>query len=89
MNLFGVLLVVFIILKLIGVIAWSWLWVLSPLWIGSIVSIPLYVYFAWQSQKMRAEHEQWKREREQERENLIAVWDARRSLKEMEKGEAE
>lgn len=34
MSLAGVLLVVFIILKLVGVIAWSWLWVLSPLWIG-------------------------------------------------------
>jgi len=28
-----VLLVVFVVLKLIGVIKWSWLWVLSPLWI--------------------------------------------------------
>jgi uncharacterized protein (DUF983 family) len=28
-----VVLVVFIILKLVGVIAWSWWWVLSPLWI--------------------------------------------------------
>lgn len=24
----------FIALKLMGVIAWSWIWVLSPLWIG-------------------------------------------------------
>lgn len=29
-----VLLVVFIILKLTGVINWSWWWVLSPLWIS-------------------------------------------------------
>lgn len=29
----GVLLVVFVVLKLVGVITWSWLWVLSPLWI--------------------------------------------------------
>ncbi|MCA1806395.1 MAG: hypothetical protein LC687_00780 [Actinobacteria bacterium] len=28
-----ILLVVFIVLKLTGVIEWSWLWVLSPLWI--------------------------------------------------------
>ena len=27
------LLIVFIVLKLIGVIAWSWLWVLAPFWI--------------------------------------------------------
>ena len=34
MGLAGVLLVVFIVLKLVGVITWSWLWVLSPLWIS-------------------------------------------------------
>lgn len=30
----GVLTIVFVILKVLGVIAWSWWWVLSPLWIG-------------------------------------------------------
>lgn len=30
-----VVLVVFIILKLVGVIAWSWWWVLSPIWISA------------------------------------------------------
>ncbi|WP_202844765.1 hypothetical protein [Luteimonas saliphila] len=30
----GLLTIVFITLKLTGVISWSWLWVLSPLWIG-------------------------------------------------------
>jgi len=29
----GLLAIVFITLKLIGKITWSWLWVLSPLWI--------------------------------------------------------
>ena len=29
----GLLTVAFIVLKLTKVIAWSWLWVLSPLWI--------------------------------------------------------
>ena len=29
-----VLLIVFIVLKLVGVINWSWWWVLSPLWIS-------------------------------------------------------
>lgn len=33
LGLSGTLLVVFIVLKLCGVIEWSWLWVLSPLWI--------------------------------------------------------
>lgn len=29
----GLLTIAFILLKLCGVIAWSWLWVLAPLWI--------------------------------------------------------
>lgn len=33
MSLGGVLFVVFLVLKLIGVIAWSWWWVTAPLWI--------------------------------------------------------
>ena len=28
----GTLAVIFIILKLVGVIHWSWLWVLAPIW---------------------------------------------------------
>lgn len=32
-GLTGVLAVVFIVLKLIGVIDWSWWWVLAPIWI--------------------------------------------------------
>ena len=31
------LLVLFIGLKLAGILAWSWFWVLSPLWIGLAV----------------------------------------------------
>lgn len=30
---------VFIILKLCGVIRWSWVWVLCPFWVGVIVVI--------------------------------------------------
>jgi len=30
----GLLTVLFIALKLCGVISWSWLWVLSPIWIS-------------------------------------------------------
>ena len=30
----GLLAILFIGLKLTGVITWSWLWILSPLWIG-------------------------------------------------------
>lgn len=31
----GLLTIIFIVLKLVGVIAWSWWWVLSPLWISA------------------------------------------------------
>ena len=30
----GLLTIVFITLKLLGVITWSWVWVLAPLWIS-------------------------------------------------------
>ena len=33
----GVLTVLFIALKLTGFIHWSWIWVLSPLWISAIL----------------------------------------------------
>ena len=33
----GLLTLLFIGLKLAGVIDWPWLWVLSPLWIGAIL----------------------------------------------------
>jgi len=35
----GLLTVLFIGLKLTGVIAWSWLWVLSPLWISFVLAL--------------------------------------------------
>lgn len=40
-NIFTVVGVVFIILKLTGVIDWSWWWVLSPFWILVALSIIL------------------------------------------------
>ena len=35
----GLLTVVFIALKLCKIITWSWLWILSPLWITGIIFI--------------------------------------------------
>lgn len=34
----GLLTIVFIVLKLCKVITWSWLWVLSPIWISLILT---------------------------------------------------
>lgn len=39
----GLLTIVFIILKLIGYISWSWVWVLSPLWISWLIAILLII----------------------------------------------
>lgn len=35
--------IVFIILKLCGIITWSWWWVLSPLWISAILWVILVI----------------------------------------------
>lgn len=35
----GLLTILFIGLKLTGYITWSWLWVLSPLWISALVAL--------------------------------------------------
>lgn len=37
----GLLTIVFIVLKLLGIITWSWVWVLSPIWIDAILVIVL------------------------------------------------
>ena len=38
-SLCTVLLVIFIVLKLCGLITWSWIWVLSPLWIQWLIFV--------------------------------------------------
>jgi hypothetical protein len=56
----GLLTIVFITLKLCGVINWSWVWVLSPLWIGfavvaavlgvmaiGFIFVGIAIFFAW------------------------------------------
>ena len=39
----SLLTVAFIVLKLTGVISWSWLWVLSPLWISALIVIAVFL----------------------------------------------
>ena len=41
----GALQIVFIVLKLLGKINWSWLWVLSPTWISLILAIVIVAIF--------------------------------------------
>ena len=39
----GMLTILFIALKLLGVIDWAWLWVLAPLWIPAAVLLALII----------------------------------------------
>lgn len=41
---FGLLAIVFIALKLTGYIAWSWWWVLSPLWLPLTVVLGIFAF---------------------------------------------
>ena len=43
LTLADLFLVAFVTLKLIGVISWSWWWVLSPIWISMIIALVVYV----------------------------------------------
>ena len=45
----GMLTILFIGLKLGGVITWSWWWVLAPVWIGAIVGVIAWVILVWLS----------------------------------------
>ena len=39
----GLLTIVFITLKLLGKITWSWAWVLSPMWIPIIICVAIII----------------------------------------------
>jgi hypothetical protein len=44
----GMLTLIFIVLKLCKIVAWSWMWVLSPLWIGAIIGaicLGIFIFF--------------------------------------------
>lgn len=43
----GLLTIVFIVLKLYKVISWSWIWVLAPLWIPSIIVVIVLLILAY------------------------------------------
>lgn len=38
-----ILTLIFVVLKLCGVIDWAWVWVLAPLWIGAALMIILII----------------------------------------------
>lgn len=39
----GLLLVAFVVLKLTGVISWSWWWVLSPIWMPMVLALVIFI----------------------------------------------
>ena len=42
LGIVSVLTIVFIVLKLLGVIKWSWIWVLSPIWISAVIMVAVF-----------------------------------------------
>lgn len=44
-SFFGVLTIIFVVLKLVGVVNWSWLWVLAPLWLPTILGFAGWLIF--------------------------------------------
>lgn len=41
-----ILTITFVVLKLIGIISWSWWWIFSPLWISIIIGlIVLFIFW--------------------------------------------
>lgn len=43
----GLLTIVFIVLKLVGIIQWSWVWVLAPIWITAIIVVVILMFVVW------------------------------------------
>ena len=56
----GILTMVLVILKLLSVITWQWLWVLSPLWIyysgAALLFICIYAYVVYDEKR---QHKEW------------------------------
>ena len=41
-----ILTIIFVVLKLIGIISWSWWWIFSPLWVSVIIGlIVLFIFW--------------------------------------------
>ena len=42
LGIVSILTIVFIVLKLSGVIKWHWIWVLSPIWISAVTAVAVF-----------------------------------------------
>lgn len=47
--------VIFTVLKLTGVIAWSWWWITAPIWIPFLIAVILVIAFFWLYSKVNDE----------------------------------
>ena len=61
LGLCSILTIVFVVLKLVGVINWSWLWVLCPLWIELILSIIILIIIEVIDSNFRNKHNKSRR----------------------------
>ncbi len=42
MGIVSFLTILFVVMKVTGVISWSWLWVFSPIWISAVFAVLLF-----------------------------------------------
>lgn len=49
MSLLSILGVVFVVLKLVGTIDWSWWWVLSPFIFSAVLWVLVFVVLVWEA----------------------------------------
>lgn len=49
----SVLTLIFITLKLTDTIAWSWLWVLSPMWISALIATAAFGFIAYKMSNLK------------------------------------
>ena len=42
LGIVSVLTIIFVVLKLLGAIKWSWIWVLSPIWISAVIVVAVF-----------------------------------------------
>jgi fatty acid desaturase len=62
LGLVSVLTIVFVVLKLVGVINWSWLWVLSPIWIDLLLFVVIFcvLYALSERAERKDKRDKWK-----------------------------
>lgn len=61
MSLDGVLLAIFLTLKLSGAVTWSWVWVLSPLWLNLLWLGARYLYIEYQDKQYWERYKEYQR----------------------------